>query len=273
MKRLITICAVVGLITAVTGTVQAALDIDAIYIDSCKDYTDGTPDGNPWDFEISVDFVDTGSLHHIDVSKPGDSTPSITIIYKDNWWGHESPTDYLTLADLQKDYPSGEYTLDFRNSNNELLCSSVTLDYSGIAEPCNPVNFIYPSTDGQTGISTTPTFTWTVNAGNGNALGMWVWDPNADDDVYGNVPVPMTTTSWAPGPLLPNHHYGIDVSVCNVKNPQPGPALPTTMVDNDTFSYGLVMEYCNTIEFTTVPEPATICLLGLGALSLLRRKR
>jgi hypothetical protein len=25
--------------------------------------------------------------------------------------------------------------------------------------------------------------------------------------------------------------------------------------------------------FTAIPEPATICLLGLGALSLLRRKR
>jgi len=29
----------------------------------------------------------------------------------------------------------------------------------------------------------------------------------------------------------------------------------------------------DTIDFTVIPEPATICLLGLGALSLIRRKR
>jgi hypothetical protein len=268
MKRLMTICAAVGLIMAVAGTAQADLDINGIYMDSWQEnHWNGTPE-TKWGFETSVDFDDTDSLHHINVTKPGDSTPSITITYEGGWWGYESPK-YSTLTDLQGNYPTGDYKFELRDSSNGLL-RSVTLDYSGISWPTEAVNFIYPSTNGQPGIDINPTFTWTVSPTAGDVLGMLVENENR---LYENAPVSMTTTSWAPGPLLPGHDYGLEVSVLNVKDIESGPVLPTMTVDSDTFTYGLLMECGNDIRFTTAPEPATLSLLVLGGLAVVRRRK
>ena len=255
------------------GTVQAALDIldiEGIYIDSCKDYTDGTPDTNPWEFEIWVDIANKDSLHHIDITLPGGTTKTI---YEDSGdWEYESSTDYSTLADLRADYPTGDYVFSFEKSDDTVLCT-VTLNYADLSEPANPVDFTYPAYNGQTGISTNPTFEWTVGSSDANALGMWVWDTVEDKDLYEEVPVSMDTTSWSPGLMDPNHTYELEVSVINIKDGLPGPALPTMTVDSDEFEYGLLIEYCNCIEFATVPEPATIALLCIGTMSLLRKRR
>ena len=269
MKKLLTICAAAGLIMAVTGTAQgdvpAALDVNTIIMTSCKDYNDGVVETLPWNFEIWVDFDNPGTLDHIDVNMTG-GLSSFTINGDFGDWEYESPTDYLTLGDLRAVYPTGDYTLEFFN-NVDFLLDSVTLDYSGISEPCSPVSFNYPIDN-----STAPTFTWTVGPTDGNALGMWVLD-DTDNDVYENVPALMSTLDWTPGLLDPNDYY-LEVSVIGVKDGELGPSLPTENMDigNDEFEYALLIEYCNGIEFTTVPEPATIALLGLGSLALFRRK-
>ncbi len=250
-------------------TVQAALDIDAIVITSCKSYHNGTADSNPWLLEIWVDFVDESGLEHIDVTRPGDSTPFTSIYYQeDEGWSYDSPTDYISLSALQADYATGNYTFDFIDAGDTLL-NSVTLDYSGITEPLNPVNFTYPA-HGATDVPLDPTLTWTIDPNDGDALAMWL---DSDDDWYENVPASMDEDSWQPGHLKPNHTYGFELSVINAKDIQYGPALPTMTVGSDEFKYGLWIEYLNEMEFTTIPEPATICLFGLGALGLIRRKK
>jgi len=266
VKRLITICAVVGLIMAVTGTAQADLDIDAIVITSCKSHLDGIAPTDPWRFEVWIDLAATGDLHHIDVTLPAGGLSDFTIY--DSYWEYDS-NDYSSLALLQDDYPTGEYTFEFFDVAT--LLDSVILDYSGIDEPLNPVDFTHPGYDGETGISTDPTFTWTIDSGDGNALYMWL----DNDDWYENGPVSMDTASWGPlGPLDPNHTHELEVSVINVKGLEPEPAFPTmTTVGGDEFKYGLWIEHLNEIGFTTVPEPATIALLGLGGLLLRRRKK
>jgi len=64
----------------------------------------------------------------------------------------------------------------------------------------------------------------------------------------------MTTLSWSPGLLLPNHEYHLDVTVSEVKN-WVGPDLPTMTVGDDEFTYYLTFDYINTISFTTIDMP------------------
>jgi hypothetical protein len=121
------------------------------------------------------------------------------------------------------------------------------LNYSSLTVPIKPVDFTYPSENGQTGIPTYPTLTWTVESGDGDTLMMVA----GDGVEYAVVPAPITTTSWAPGPLQPNDECYLEVSVCTVKDWGGGPGFPTDTVDGDEFQYSLMIEYLNEIDFYT----------------------
>jgi len=238
-----------------TPVVKAALDIDWIAITSHKIYKDGTPmSAQPWKFEIWVDNVDSGSLHHIDVTPPDPATP-FTFFEDDSplgWWRWDPPSQYSSLASLRVDYPEGIYTFEFRNISNGLL-DTVSLNYSGLpGEPSMPVDFTYPSVDGQAGISINPTLTWTVDAGAGDALLMGLGD-DVTGDLYWDAPVSMATSSWIPGALQAGHGHQLSVSVLKVKD-WVGPDWPTEMTDgSDEFSYSPMIEYTNEINFTPMP--------------------
>jgi len=175
------------------------------------------------------------------------------------WGDYDSPASYSSLADLVIDYPNGVYTFEFYDSSNVLL-RSVALDYSSLSIPGNPVDFTYP-VDGQTGIPTNPTCTWTVDPGDGDALMMFLEDGVS----YKVVPAPMTTTSWAPGPLQPNDECDLEVSVCTVKNWGGGPAFPTDTVDGDEFQYSLMIEYLNEINFFTGAVSDHVFFIGMSS--------
>lgn len=146
--------------------------------------------------------------------------------------------------------------MDFYDSSGTLLNSVALVDSGGISQPSSPVDFTYPEYDGQTGIPTHPTFIWAVSPSAGDALWMSLLDCVVDENIYESFPASMTTLSWTPGPLQPNHEYELEVSVINVKNLQPGPELPTMTANGDTFEYCLMIEYYNDIEFTTISVPA-----------------
>jgi len=247
-------------ISLATPVAQADLDIRGIYISTSKDHLDGTAITDPWVFEMWVDFEDTGTLDHIDVT----GSASFTVSKENGHWEYEPEDDYSTLAALRGDYPEGTYTFDFENISDTVL-RTVDLVYSGLSEPGGPVNFTYPSVNHQTGIPLNPMFTWDgVDSEDGDALGMWLWDPDTKNDIYWDAPVSMDTLDWTPGPLLPNHDYDLEVSVFEVINPQEGPALPTMTVGVDEFEYGLMNEYLNEIEFTTTPVPGAVFLGAIG---------
>ncbi len=219
-------------ILLVTPLAEAVVDVDIDWfaVTSYKAYTDGTPEGaQPWRFEIWVEVIDPGSLDHIEVTPPSPAIP-FTLSEDNGSWGWEAPSQYPSLASLRTAYLEGTYMFEFLNSSNVLL-DIVSLNYSGLlGESSNPVNFIYPSVDGQTGILTDPTFAWTIDVGAGDALMMVVADVITDEDLYSNAPVSMTTPSWTPGPLLAGSEYGLEVSVLEVQD-WLGPDWPTTTTD------------------------------------------
>ncbi|MFA5252558.1 MAG: PEP-CTERM sorting domain-containing protein [Phycisphaerae bacterium] len=70
--------------------------------------------------------------------------------------------------------------------------------------------------------------------------------------------------------------YGnqVDLSVGASQRVWLGTMLPVEWTSSpDDLEYSGNRRYEGTMQMTIVPEPATICLLGLGALGLLRRKR
>jgi len=240
--------------------VGGTLDIDMVMIMTECEYVDGLPDGDyPWDFEISVLVSDPGALHHIDVTNPGASSVSEETIYETEpgLWVFDPDKD-ASLEALRAKYAEGTYTLEFCDSDNALL-KTVNLNYIGLSAPASLVDFTYPSSNGQTGVSTNPTFTWTIAADAADFLALGIDDEETGEQVYGAYPVSMTTLSWSPGPLLPNHDYHLDVTVSEVKD-WVGPDLPTMIVGGDEFTCYLTFDYINTISFTTSempPEDAT----------------
>ena len=260
------------IISLSTPVAKAPLNIDTIFMTSSKSPED-------WVFELWVNLEDPGSLHQIDVTLPPGGVFGDFTIYEDPYCGWEydsSPTDYPSLSALQTDYPTGTYTLDFRDDSSGDPLNSVTLDYSSLpGEPLSYVNFTYPEYDEQTGIPTDPTFWWTVDPGAGDALAMWLSDGVTDELIYENVPVSTTTESWSPGTLQPYHYYDLTVSVFNAKDLGIGPALPTKTVGDDQFKYCLMNEYLNETKFTTTPVPGAVFLgaIGVGMVGWLCRHR
>jgi hypothetical protein len=165
------------------------------------------------------------------------------------WWGCSLDDDYETLDALRDVYEEGTYILDFRNSENGLI-KSLNIVYNYLSEPTGTVDFIYPSTNGQSGISVDPTFMWSVSPDAGDAL---MTEVDNDEVVYIDAPVSISSTSWTPGPLLYGYEYELDVSVMNIKDWADGLEFPTmTDYTGDTFSYSLMVEYLNEIVFTTL---------------------
>ncbi len=240
---------------------EAVVDIDWLALTTYKDHNDGTPITNPWGIDIWVYASNPGNLNYIEVTKPGVSAPFATMYETDNsgFWDFSAPDEYASLTDLRAVYPLGIYTLDFYDSSNNHL-DSVSLYYSITDMPSMPVDFTNPSVNGQI-ISANPTFTWTVDPGAGDALMRVLEDVITDETFYADAPVSMTSTSWAPGPLIAGRQHELDVSVLEVQD-WVGPDWPTTTTTGgDPFAYSLMNEYFNEINFLTIP--ATGDLSGL----------
>ena len=256
-------------ISLATPTAEATItltppDIDWIVITSVQNFVDGTPWTDPWAFEMWVEVVTPGDLDHIDVTGAASFTLSK---YGDKEWESGPSSLYSSLAALRDDYPLGTYTLTFEDSFDVFL-NSVDLVYSGLpGEPLDIVDFTtYPSTNGQTGISINPTFTWDgVTIGDGDAL-MLALEDVEDEYFYGEQPVLVTETSWTPaGPLVAGRGYVLEVSVLKVKD-WPGSDWPIGSMDygNDNFGLALMYEHLNEINFTTTPVPGAVFLGAIG---------
>lgn len=252
---------VAGLV--VPSVANAELDIEEIFIDTAEDYLNGAapPYNRYWMEELAV--VGTG-ITSVTVTPPGKDSVALDLD-EGRWELEGNILQYATLALLRADYPVGNYVFSFNGGDD-----SVTVWY----DPTAPSGIVdLSSIHGRTDVPwQTPTFSWPAYAGTGgDALGMWLFDPGAGEDLYENAPpIDIGETSWTlPGDLAPSAAYGLEVSVYAVQGGSPA-TLET--VGYDEFTYYPVFENINIAEFST-PEPVTLALMGLGALGLVARRR
>ena len=276
-SSILVLCIVTLLVISLAISVaEIELDINWIGITSYKEFRDVIPkDPEPGEFNNWAHVVDPGTLHYIDITKPGASSPFVTMYEATNtgWWDEWDPSfdiEYPSLSALRAVYPEGFYTLDFLGSGGGLF-ESLSFDYNSLpSESTGPVDFIYPSTNDQSGIGINPTFTWSVSPGAGDALMMVL-----EDLVYWDVPFSISSISWTPGSLLAGREYELDISVLKVQD-WVGPDWPTMMTTGgDSFDYSLMNEYLNEISFNTIPTPGALVLgsIGVGLVGWLRRSR
>lgn len=276
--NILVLCIVAFLVISLVASVaEMELDIDWIGITSYKECRDGIPkDPEPCEFDTWAHVVYPGTLHRIDITKPGASSPFMMMYEATNpgWWDEWDPSsiiEYPSLSALREVYQEGFYTLNFRDIGRGLI-KSLSFDYSSLGSGhTGEVNFIYPSTNDQSGIGINPTFTWSVSPGAGDALMMVL-----EDLAYWDVPVTISSISWTPDSLLVDREYELYISVINIKDWGAGPPF-TTMTDytGDTSSYSLITEHLKEINLITVPATGALVLgsIGIVVVGWLRRCR
>ena len=98
-------------------------------------------------------------------------------------------------------------------------------------------------------------------------------DDNAGNTVYHDFPEANTgKTTWQPGPLAPLSDYEFSVTNARLTG---GSVLRLQTAKQDLFNYYGGNGQTNTADFTTLPEPATLALVGTAVLGLIgwRRRR
>jgi hypothetical protein len=241
---------------------SGALDIQSIRFMEGKYWWDGVLEANPYGL--------WGGVNGNDITDVTMIVPGGTSIALDYWgdggadWGFETP-DYATIGALRADFPTGDYIFSFNGGTD-----SVTL-YRGPVEPTGFANITYPS-DGAIDVPVNPTITWDSCVGYGDALGLLLWDEVDNTGIVTDF-LDIGLTSWTPpSPLEPGHLHELEVAVFAGTAGQPYSKMTNT---GDSFLYYDLFEYCNTIQFTTIPAPGAFVLavIGVGIFGCLRRHR
>jgi len=254
---------VAAMVMVVAGApVCVSADIQKIEILSGYYQTNGVLDPEPYGMWVAV--TGTG-LSSVTMTPPAMSPISLVAQLPGHGpgdWFYASD-DYATLTGLRADFPLGQYSFSIDGGVDSVVLTVGPTASSGFA------SITYPS-HGETGIPLSPTFTWTSCVGLGDSLGVAVFDQEGMTMYLDYPHLPISQTSWTPGLLVAGHEHEFEVAVFSGTSGQP---YARSTVGGDAFEYYDLFEFCNTVSFTTTPEPATLSLLALGGLALLRRSR
>jgi hypothetical protein len=258
---LITVCA--------SYRVAAGVTLDSILISTNRDWENNVPESNPYTLEIELRTSDP-TIKAISVSTPAGSIITTLDLETPNVgdWHYHSPAQYATLSDLQAQYKTGTWNVQFLGDSNVVL-DSVSLTYNPVA-PIGVPNITSPAVDA-TNVPLTPTFTWDHITGTSNVLSTDLELTNGEG-AYNTLMDP-SSTQWTPGPLNSLTEYqfrignyaGDGISVVDGQ-PQ-GPTLST--LQGGSFTYLAASGNEDMVSFTTVPEPNTLSLLILGGITLI----
>jgi hypothetical protein len=257
---LITVCASYRVATGVT--------LDSISISTSRGWENNIPESDPYKLEIELMTSDP-TVKAIRVSTPaGSIIPTLDLDMPNiGDWHYSSPVRYTTLSDLQAQYKTGTWNVQFLGDGNAVI-DSVSLTYDPVA-PTGVPNITYPAIDA-TNVPLTPTFAWDHIVGTSNVLSMDLQLTNGED-AYDTLMDP-SSTQWTPVQLDPLTEYQFTIGNyvgdgISLVNGQPqGPVLSTDQ--GGSFIYLAASGNEDSISFTTVPEPNTLSLLILGGITL-----
>ncbi len=275
MKRFLIACAIPLLAASAAFGVVSSDAVDNVMLITSRDLEGG----NDYCFEIGV--MGTSDLTGVSVNIAGINS---YVLNGDNGaflWDSEAyqPNDYASAAAVAADFEgTNNFTFTFTYTGGSTQTS--TLSYTQPAElvpvVAGKTNFVeinYPL-DGATNVPLNAEFVMDaskVEAAYENDIAMLLYKFGAglldyvDESSFvydGGTDV----FRWTPG-LQAGGEYELELSVLN------GSTSSESASGGDGFNYGQLFEYASFAEFETVPEPASLALLGLGIPALLARRR
>ncbi|HUW55747.1 MAG TPA: PEP-CTERM sorting domain-containing protein, partial [Planctomycetota bacterium] len=197
----------------------------------------------------------------------------------DSWDNDQGFASMASLLAAHPADPTTQYRLYFNRTvpnpkpdNFAHWEDVVYLGFSATA-PTGYATISYPL-HGATGVEVDPNYAWDNVQGKGKVLGLFVRNNDTDVELFRELDNDMTRTSWQPGALSQDQTYRTTVAVAKLVGGA-GKPLNLTMLSGDPFDYYGVFADSNENEFTTVPEPSTVALVGTGVLVCIavRRRR
>jgi len=241
-----------------------ALDVQKIYVYQGTALTNGVVDNYFWGVDVTVSGLDNGVVQVQGLA----SYPLIH--YGGNDWGIEQT--YATGALLLAAHPIPvNNTFLFNQKPGGSYVDNVILGYSNVNPVGGFAHITYP-VHNATGVPLNPTYTWDNVMGLGQGLGLWVNQGN--NTPYEDFPeLNMAKMSWQPGSLASGTQYEFEAAVVNFVGGQP--LWYITTAAGDPAQYRGMRGQDNHVDFTTIPEPVSMMLVGTATLILVgvRRRR
>lgn len=258
--RLLAVAAIVGLLLMVSAQEASSIDVQKVALIQGHGYLNGVT--TSYFFEVLVEGTGITDARVVDTSTNASLTNA-----GGNWWEYEDPVAYPTYAALTAAHPaSGALTTLYFNEaqldcDTDVLGYNVTAGPDGFATITNPLH-------NATGVPLNPNYTWTSVAALTNAVGISKFvDEDAGpvwyQEFFDN---DLTQTSWQPGALAGLTDFHICVAVVNLQGGVGRPMSAVTNTRSDAYDYYGVFAQANENDFTTIPEPGTMALLGTAML-------
>jgi len=261
-KSLLGVTVVLGLV--LLSTQAMALDVQQVFVSYMEGRTDDT--ANEWAFQAFITgtgitdivFQDQNSLYQGGI--PYDPV-------RGGWFYRDD--SYASRSAFDTDHPNPTSIKFWFNYISPGVYTDLLTATYNTTEPTGFADITYPAHN-QTGVGVNPTYTWDNVDGMGDTIFLSVEDDGGSNVYYHGPDADMTMMSWSPVPSLgESTKYWFEVTLNKTSS-----AALTTWLGDPVSYYGYNTD-SNEVGFTTIPEPASLALVGTGVLTLvgLMRRR